>query len=833
MIFPHVPGLASYRLGTAAGTNGLPQPSRGLRMTRENELLRELDALRERLARLSEASLQINESLEIDTVLQGVVDSARTLANARYGMMATIDDSGGSESFFTAGTTDEEHRQLQETPGGIQFFEYLNGVPGPVRIPDFSSYYEALDLPEFRPPWSAGPFLGAPIRHHRESVGRIYLTREPGEPEFTAEDEETLLMFASQAALVIANARRFREEQRARADLETLINTSPVGVAVFDARTGAPVSFNREAVRILGVLRTPDDPPEQLLEVLTVRRRDGRMVNLSEVSLAQVLSTGESVRAEEIVLSVPDGRSVNVLVNATPIRSGDGAVETCVVTLQDMTALEEMERLRAEFLAMVSHELRTPLTSVKGSIATLLDPPTPLNPAEMRQYFRIIDGQIDRMHVLISDLLDVARIETGTLAVSPEPTDVAILAGEAKSGFLSAGGRHEIEIDLAPDLPWVMADRMRLVQVLGNLLSNAARHSTASSTIRVSAVRQGVHVEVSVFDRGRGIPAESLPDLFRKFSRVGGEEQGGDTGLGLAICQGIVEAHGGRIWAESEGPGLGARFTFTLPTVEQAGYVSPAASSRPPTRASRRRAEQLRILAVDDDPNALRYVRDSLVRSGFEPTVTGDPQEALRLAVEERPHIVLLDLVLPGTDGIELMREITETRDVPVIFLSAYGQEQLVARAFDMGAADYVVKPFSPTELAARIRAALRRREAPMPVQAYVLGDLTIDYDERQVTLAGRSVELTAKEYGTVAELAANGGRLLTYGHLLRRIWGLEDDADLRPMRTVISSLRRKLGDVAENPTYIFTELRVGYRMPRGEGQVNGRESSNDAGQNA
>ena len=641
-------------------------------------------------------------------------------------------------------------------------------------------------------------------------------------------------MFASHAALVIANARRYREEQRARTDLETLINTSPVGVAVFDARTGAPVSFNQEAVRMMEVLRTADRPPEQLLDVLIVQRADGRRVSLAEIPLAQTMVPGEIVRAEEIVLSVPDGRSVSALMNATPIRSDDGEVETYVVTLQDMTALEEVERLRAEFLAMVSHELRTPLTSVKGSITTLLDPPSPLNPAEMKQFHRIIDSQIDRMHVLISDLLDVARIETGTLAVSPEPTDVAILAGEARNGFRSGGGRHDIQIDLARDLPWVMADRLRMVQVLGNLLTNAARHSPESSTIQVSAVGEGVHVAVSISDRGRGIPAESLPHLFRKFSRLESQEQGGDTGLGLAICKGIVEAHGGRIWAESDGPGLGARFTFTLPTVEAAGYVSPAGRAQPSTRSFRRRgAEQVRILAVDDDSQALKYVRDTLMRSGYEPLVTADPEEALHLVAEERPHLVLLDLVLPGIDGIDLMKAIAETTDVPVIFLSAYGQDKLVARAFDNGAADYVVKPFSPTELSARIRAALRRREAPKPSEPFVLGALTIDYDERRVTVAGRPVELTAIEYRTLAELSANAGRVLTYEHLLRRVWGLDADADVRPMRTAISSIRRKLGDDAANSAYIFTELRVGYRMPKREARVDGKEISDIGVQHA
>ena len=170
-----------------------------------------------------------------------------------------------------------------------------------------------------------------------------------------------------------------------------------------------------------------------------------------------------------------------------------------------------------------------------------------------------------------------------------------------------------------------------------------------------------------------------------------------------------------------------------------------------------------------------------------------------------------------GTDGVELMQAILGVSNVPVIFVSAYGREDLVARAFDSGAVDYVVKPFSPTELAARIRSALRRRVVSEPSEPYVLGDLTIDYAQRLVTLAGRPVPLVAMEYRMLAELAANGGRVLTYEHLLERVWGERGRGDLRPMRTIVGKLRRKLDDNAENPTYIFTEPRVGYRMPKGE----------------
>ena len=175
------------------------------------------------------------------------------------------------------------------------------------------------------------------------------------------------------------------------------------------------------------------------------------------------------------------------------------------------------------------------------------------------------------MYYLIGGLLDVARIETGTLSVAPVPAGVADMVDEARNAFLSGGGMNNLRIDLSPDLPYVMADRRRIVQVLGNLLSNAARYSPEGSPIRVAAVRDGVHVAFSVTDEGRGLSADLLPHLFRKFSRIDGDDRGSGiagSGLGLAICKGIVEAHGGRIWAESDGLGLGARFTFTVPVVD-------------------------------------------------------------------------------------------------------------------------------------------------------------------------------------------------------------------------------------------------------------------------
>ena len=541
-------------------------------MTDQDRTADENAALRARISALSAASLRISASLDLETVLNEVVESARALTGARYGAIATIDEAGAAQDFVTSGFTADEHRKLVEWPDGPRLFEYFRDLPGPLRIPDVPAYVRSLGFSPDRLP--SKTFQGTPMRHLGVHVGNFYLVEKEGGEAFTDEDEEVLVLFASQAATAIANARTYRAEQRARAGLEALIETSPVGVVVFDAQTGDLVSLNREARRIVKSLCLPRQTAEQLLETIACRRADGREIALDRLPLAQVLDSAETVRAEEVVLSVPDGRSVTTLINATPIHGPDGpdgALASVVVTLQDLEPLRELERMRAEFLGMVSHELRAPLTSIKGSAATVLRASRIFGPAEVAQFFRIIDEQADRMDSLIGDLLDAGRIDAGTLSVAPEPSEVAALVDLARGTFISGGGRHTVRIDLPPDLPRVMADRQRLVQVLNNLLANAARHSPESAPIRIEAEREGLHVAVSVSDEGRGIAPDHLGQLFRKYTAAGDREGGIGGGLGLAICKGLVEAQGGRIRAESGGVGLGARFTFTIPVAEASG----------------------------------------------------------------------------------------------------------------------------------------------------------------------------------------------------------------------------------------------------------------------
>ena len=472
-------------------------------------------------------------------------------------------------------------------------------------------------------------------------------------------------------------------------------------------------------------------------QVAIYRRTDGEKYESHERPLARALDRGEVVRAEEILFDLPGGRKVATLVNATPIYSDDGNIVSAIAVIQDMTPLEEIERLRNDFLAMVSHELRTPLTTIKGCTSVVLGSSDPLDVSELLQYFRMIDEQSDNLRSLVNNLLDMTRIEAGALSVTPKPTDVVSLIEEAKAAFLHRGARNTVEVDLDPDLPLAAADGRRMTQVLDNLLSNASKYSPESSTIRVTGSRDGFHVAISVTDEGRGISSEHLAGLFKKFSRIddGGRDQElVGEGLGLAICKGIIEAHGGRIWAYSDGGQRGTRITFTIPEAAGAARVS---SDDSPAAA---RGEQSRILAVDDEPQILWLLRNVLSDHGYRLFGTGNPDEMMYLMEAERPDLVLLDLMLPSASGFELMDRVREVSEAPVIFLSANNQEENVVKALSMGADDYIVKPFSSTELVARVEASLRKRGpagTTKPRQPYRLGDLTIDYADRVVTVSG------------------------------------------------------------------------------------------------
>jgi two-component system KDP operon response regulator KdpE len=221
-----------------------------------------------------------------------------------------------------------------------------------------------------------------------------------------------------------------------------------------------------------------------------------------------------------------------------------------------------------------------------------------------------------------------------------------------------------------------------------------------------------------------------------------------------------------------------------------------------------------RVLVVDDEPQILRFMKPALLAGGFEPLVAETAAEAIKLAATQAPDLIVLDLGLPDRDGKDVISEIRNCSKVPIIVLSARDRESEKVRALDLGADDYVNKPFAIGELLARIRAGLRHRQLAAGMKPVLtLAGVTIDSVKHVVLRNGTAVHLTPKEFDLLQLLASNHDKLLTHRHILSTIWGPAHVEDVQYLRVLIKQLRGKIEGDAVNPTLIITEAGLGYRF--------------------
>ncbi|MDH4110918.1 MAG: response regulator transcription factor [Gammaproteobacteria bacterium] len=222
----------------------------------------------------------------------------------------------------------------------------------------------------------------------------------------------------------------------------------------------------------------------------------------------------------------------------------------------------------------------------------------------------------------------------------------------------------------------------------------------------------------------------------------------------------------------------------------------------------------VRVLIIEDDPGMRRFLRNTLRVQDYAVLEAACGDEGLRLVEQNEPELVVLDLGLPDRDGMDLIREIRNSSNVPILVLSSRSDEKGKVMALDLGADDYVSKPFGADELMARIRTALRHRlatEGSPPV--FSSGGLVVDLLHRRVTVDGHDVRLSRKEYDILRELVVHAGKVLTHRHLLRVAWGRETGVDVQYLRVYIRQIRQKIERTPEQPRYILTEPGVGYRL--------------------
>jgi CheY-like chemotaxis protein len=365
---------------------------------------------------------------------------------------------------------------------------------------------------------------------------------------------------------------------------------------------------------------------------------------------------------------------------------------------------------------MLAHELRNPLAPI-STAAHLLKLQKASDPLIGRTS-EIISRQVDHMTSLVDDLLDVSRVTRGLIRLQLQalPLEAIVAATVEQVRTLIEERRHRLTVELEPDLPPVLGDRTRLIQVCTNLLNNAAKYTPPGGELRLAAWREGACAVLSVRDNGIGIGPELLPhvfDLFTQAERSPDRAQGG-LGLGLALVKSLVELHGGKVGVSSPGPGRGSEFTVRLPLALKTA-LPPA---RPETREAETPRNRPHVMLVDDNADAANTLALLLQLQGYPVSVEYDAQAALARAAREAPQVCLLDIGLPDIDGYELARRL---RALPagagavLIALTGYGQEQDREKSRLAGFDHHLVKPVHIEQLTA----ILSRIEAASPASQH------------------------------------------------------------------------------------------------------------------
>jgi signal transduction histidine kinase len=374
---------------------------------------------------------------------------------------------------------------------------------------------------------------------------------------------------------------------------------------------------------------------------------------------------------------------------------------------------EAASRAKDEFLATVSHELRTPLQAILGWSTLLREDRD--DPALVGRALETIERNARAQMRLITDILDVARIVSGKLRLTPEPVDLRPVVGAAVETVRPTADARGVALEAALDDAGPFAgDPARLQQVVWNLLSNAVKFTPPGGRVAVSLRRRGDAVEIVVRDTGQGIDPAFLPHVFERFRQADGSTSRahGGLGLGLAIVRHLVELHGGTVRAESEGPGRGATFTVSLPARPRA--VAAATPAPGLERVATPSLAGLKVLVVDDEADVREVVARMLSDRGAIVVSVGSAAEGVALAAAERPDVIVGDIGMPGEDGLSMMRRIRALGDAgaaPALALSALARAEDVARALDAGYQAHLAKPVDAARLVREV-AALGGREA-------------------------------------------------------------------------------------------------------------------------
>lgn len=508
---------------------------------------------------LLQISQALTAQLDLDTVLQMVLQAAAGLLAGQAGLIALRQQGGGFAIRAVYGLPEALKGYfsalLLDIPERADRTNFL--IPGLARKLRQVAQETALPLRQV---------VALPMSSGRDLVGVLYIFRIHGSG-FTAEERRILNSFADQAAIAVHNAQLYQRLTHQKRRLDAILEYSADGVMVLDPAQRI-VIFNR-ALGDLTRWPAHEAVGRHHDEIVRWHRLE------TDLDLPRAVAGGWPLTADggprrplyvEGDLQQRSGGMVSVGITYAPLLDREGRLVNVIASVRDISRFREADRLKNTFVSVVSHELKTPVTIIQGYAETLTRPDAEWDPGMVRQGLQAVREEAEKLSGLIDDLLDVSRLQAGAIPLRMEEVDLEQLAHEVVRRFELQSDRHSLSARFVPDFPQVFGDPRRLEQVLSNLVSNAIKYSPEGGRVRIRGSVRPDETVVSVEDEGVGIPATEQGHVFDVFYRVDSpltrETYG--AGLGLSLVRAIVEAHGGRVWVESE-PGKGSAFSFTLP----------------------------------------------------------------------------------------------------------------------------------------------------------------------------------------------------------------------------------------------------------------------------